>query len=163
MPKRKKQLFVTALGLEKLKKELQDLKELRLKEIAQKLKKALEFGDLSENAEYQSAKEEQGLIMARIAELEDDIQNVAIIEDQGKKAATGGIIQIGSVVTIQNLTEKEPAETYTIVGSTEADPLQGKISNESPIGEAILEKKKGDTIKIKVPAGEYQYKIVDVK
>ncbi len=165
--KRKKTVFLTQEGLKQLTNELQNLKEVRRPEIAAKLKRALEFGDLSENAEYQEAKEEQALVEARIVELELQLKNVEMIEDVVQEAAhagtSGSVVQIGSTVTLQNLTEKDPPETYTIVGSMEADPLNGRISNESPIGNTILDKKKGDTVKVKVPAGIFEYKIVEVK
>ena len=114
--RKKKKIFVTAAGLQQLKDELQHLKEVRLKEIAEKLKRALEFGDLSENAEYQEAKEEQTFVLARIAELEDQIKNAELIEDKDDKTTATGIVQIGSKVTLKNVTDNDDPETYTIVG-----------------------------------------------
>lgn len=165
--KRKKTVFLTEEGLRQLTEELKHLKEVRRAEIAAKLKRALEFGDLSENAEYQEAKEEQALVEARIAELEEQLKNVEIIEEKTSSGGNAGgganIVQIGSTVTIKNITEDDDPETYVIVGSMEADPLNGRISNESPIGNAILEKKKGDVVKVKVPAGTFEFKVVEVK
>jgi transcription elongation factor GreA len=160
---RNRTVFLTADGLKQLEEELKLLKETRRAEIAAKLKRSLEFGDLSENAEYQEAKEEQALVEARIAELEEQLKHVELIEEKGERIQLHDVIQIGSTVTLQNITENDDPETYTIVGSMEADPLNGRISNESPIGSAILDKKKGDVVKVKVPAGVFEYKILQVK
>jgi len=163
MARNNKTIFVTADGLKQMEEELKFLQETRRAEIAAKLKRSLEFGDLSENAEYQEAKEEQALVEARIAELEEQLKHVELIEEKGERIQLHDVIQIGSTVTLQNITEHDDPETYTIVGSMEADPLNGKISNESPIGSAILDKKKGDVVKVKVPAGVFEYKILQVK
>jgi transcription elongation factor GreA len=160
---RNRTVFLTADGLKQLEEELKLLKETRRAEIAAKLKRSLEFGDLSENAEYQEAKEEQALVEARIAELEEQLKHVELIEEKGERIQLHDVIQIGSTVMLQNITENDDPETYTIVGSMEADPLNGRISNESPIGSAILDKKKGDVVKVKVPAGVFEYKILQVK
>jgi len=163
MARNNKTIFVTADGLKQMEEELKFLQETRRAEIAAKLKRSLEFGDLSENAEYQEAKEEQALVEARIAELEEQLKHVELIEEKGERIQLHDVIQIGSTVTLQNITEHDDPETYTIVGSMEADPLNGRISNESPIGSAILDKKKGDVVKVKVPAGVFEYKILQVK
>jgi transcription elongation factor GreA len=162
MARNTKTIFVTADGLKQMEEELKFLQETRRAEIAAKLKRSLEFGDLSENAEYQEAKEEQAFVEARIAELEEQLKHVELIEEKGERIQLQDVIQIGSTVTLQNITEHDDPETYTIVGSMEADPLNGKISNESPIGSAILDKKKGDVVKVKVPAGVFEYKILQV-
>lgn len=154
------QVLLTKEGLQKLKEELEYLQKTKRKEVADRLKEAISYGDLSENSEYEEAKNEQAFVEGRIIELEKKIKNAKIItEKHAKKAA----VQVGATVKVQNLSDKkaEP-ETYTIVGSTEADPLQHRISNESPVGEALLGKVKGDTVMVKVPAGEVEYKIVDL-
>lgn len=154
------QVLVTEEGLKKLKAELKEFEEVRRKEVAARLKEAIAYGDLSENSEYEEAKNEQAFVEGRIVELEAMIANAKIIKDdkKGKKDH----VQIGSTVTVQNITEKDDPETYTIVGSTEADPVEHKISNESPIGSALLGKEKGDIVKVKVPAGIFEYKVVKI-
>ncbi len=154
-----KQVLVTEEGLKKLQVELEELKGPRRKELAKKLKEAIEYGDISENSEYDAAKGEQAMIESRIGELEAMIAKAAIIK--GDKSHQD-IVQIGSTVTLQNITENDDPETYTIVGSTEADPLDHKISNESPIGSAILGRGKGDVAKVRVPAGLFEYKVLKV-
>jgi len=155
------QVLVTEEGLKKLKAELKEFEEVRRKEVAGRLKEAISFGDLSENSEYEEAKNEQAFVEGRIVELEAMIANAKIIKDdkKGKKDT----VQIGSTVTVQNVTENDDPETYTIVGSTEADPVEHKISNESPIGSALLGKEKGEVVKVKVPAGIFEIKIVKIK
>ena len=155
------QVLVTKDGLAKLKEELHHYKDVRRKEVAQRLKEAISYGDLSENSEYEEAKNEQAFVEGRIIELEKMVDNSQIISDAVK--STDKVIQIGTTVTVQNITEKDEPETYTIVGSTEADPTAARISNESPIGSAILGKTKDDVVKVKVPAGLYEYKILKVK
>jgi len=155
------QVLVTKDGLTKLKEELKHYKDVRRKEIAQRLKEAISYGDLSENSEYEEAKNEQAFVEGRIIELEKMVDNSQIITEAVK--STDKVVQIGTTVTVQNITEKDEPETYTIVGSTEADPTAQLISNESPIGSAILGKIKDDVVKVKVPAGLYEYKILKVK
>ena len=155
-----KEILVTKAGLAKLVNELKEYKEVRRKEVAARLKEAIAYGDLSENAEYEEAKNEQAFVEGRIVELEKMIKNAKIITDDKSGQET---VQIGTTVTVQNVTENDDAETYTIVGSTEADPLESKISNESPIGSAILGKTKNDIVKVKVPAGVFEYKILKIK
>lgn len=153
--------LVTKEGFKKLKDELEHLENVRRREVASRLKEAIAYGDLSENSEYQEAKEEQAFVEGRISELHQMVKNVKIIgESTGKK---GKIVKIGSTVTVQNLTEKDEPETYTIVGSTEADPRNNRISNESPIGIAILDKDEGDEVTVKSPSGVCKYRIVKVK
>jgi transcription elongation factor GreA len=155
-----KQVLVSKEGLEKLKKELTEYKENRRKQVAQRLKEAISYGDLSENSEYEEAKNEQAFVEGRIIELEKMVKNAKIITEE-KSTNTG--VQIGTTVTVQNMTDNDEPETYTITGSTEADPVAQKISNESPIGSALLGKNKGDVITVKVPAGIYEYKILKIK
>lgn len=155
------QVLITKKGLSKLKEELKYFKDVRRKEVAKRLKEAISYGDLSENAEYEEAKNEQAFIEGRIIELEKMIDNAQIITEGKKSADT--TVQIGTTVTVQNVTENDDPETYTIVGSTEANPTEYKISNESPIGSALLGKSKNDVIKVKVPAGIFEYKILKVK
>ncbi len=156
------QVFVNKEGLVKLKEELKQFKGERRKEVAERLKEAISYGDLSENSEYEEAKNEQAFIEGRIIELEKMIDNAKIITEKSTKS-TDTSVQIGTTVTVQNITEKDDPETYTIVGSTEADPTENKISNESPIGSALLGKIKNDVIKVKVPAGIFEFKILKIK
>lgn len=155
------QVLVTKKGLKKLEDELTHIKDVRRKEVAARLKEAISYGDLSENSEYEEAKNEQAFIEGRALELEKMISNAKIISDT--KKSTDATVQIGTTVTVQNITEKDDPETYTIVGSTEANPTENKISNESPIGSAILGRTKNDVIKIKVPAGIFEFKIVKIQ
>ena len=151
--------LVTREGLKKLKDEIDELENVKRKEVAQRLKEAISFGDLSENSEYEDAKNEQALTEVRIAELKGMIKTAKIITE---KKSDGKIVRIGSTATIQNLTDKDDPETYTIVGSTEANPAEAKISNESPIGAAIVDKEQGTEVKVITPAGKKLYKIVKV-
>lgn len=153
-------VLLTKEGLKKLKKELEYFKETKRKDVAKRLKEAISYGDLSENSEYEEAKNEQAFIEGKILELEKTLMNVTIITDT---IVNENSVKIGTTITVQNITENDEPETYTIVGSTEADPTNYKISNESPIGSALLEKIKGDIIKVKVPAGLYEYKILNIK
>ncbi len=155
-----KVVLITKEGLDKLKTELKEFQGVRRKEVAERLKEAIAYGDLSENSEYEEAKNEQAFVEGRIVELEQMIANAKIISDA---KSTQGTVQIGTTVTVQNVTENDEPETYTIVGSTEADPLEHKISNESPIGSALLGKEKNEVVKVKVPAGIFEYKILKVK
>ena len=155
------QVLVTKEGLAKLKEELQYFKDVRRKEVAKRLKEAISYGDLSENSKYEEAKNEQAFIEGRIIELEKMIDNAKIITEV--KKSTESTVQIGTTVTVQNITDNDDPETYTIVGSTEADPTMNKISNESPIGSALLGKTKNDIIKVKVPAGILEFKVMKIK
>ncbi len=150
-----KKILLTAKGLQKLKDELEDLKTRGRREVAERLKEAIAYGDLSENAEYDEAKNQQAFIEQRIAILEEQIKNAVVVKE-GK----GDTVQIGSKVVLKEGKEKHE---FVIVGSTEADSMAHKISNESPVGEAILGKKKGDKVKVKAPGGEFEYEILDIK
>ncbi len=152
-----KKILLTAAGLQKLQDELEHLKGQGRKDVAARLKTAIEFGDLSENAEYDEAKNQQAASEGRILELESQLKDVEVVE-----GAKTGEVQIGSTVTIKLKGEKD-SHNYTIVGSTEADSLVNKISNESPVGEAVLGKKKGDKVIVKAPGGEFEYEVVEVK
>ncbi|OGY79057.1 MAG: transcription elongation factor GreA [Candidatus Kerfeldbacteria bacterium RIFCSPHIGHO2_02_FULL_42_14] len=149
--------FITKEGLKKLQAELEDLKTVKRKEVAQRIKEAKELGDLSENAEYSSAKEEQSFIDGRILELEELLRSVVII----KKKIFGGKITIGSTVKLK--TNDGTIVTYTISGSNEADPSKGFISNESPIGQSLLTKKIGDTISVQAPRGTVTFEIIEIQ
>lgn len=152
-------VLVTKSGLEMLKSELEELKTTRRHEVAQKIKEATEYGDLSENSEYDEAKNEQAFLEARILELEQMIKNAEIIDDSKTK---GNSVGIGMTVVIAS--DREDGEqTYTIVGAVESDPLNGRISNESPVGKAILGKKKGDKVDVKTPSGSMAYTVIDVR
>lgn len=154
------QTLITKEGLKKLKEEFEHLKNVRRKEVAQRLKEAISYGDLSENSEYEEAKNEQAFLEGRIIELDRKIKNAKIISD---KKATDKEVNIGSQVTIKNLTDAdEEHETYTIVGATEADPFAYLISNESPIGKALLSHVKGDCVSVVTPSGTIEYEIMKV-
>ncbi|HNZ83640.1 MAG TPA: transcription elongation factor GreA [Sedimentibacter sp.] len=150
--------LITAEGLEELKAELDELKLVKRKEISEKIKAALAFGDISENAEYDEAKNEQANVESRIAKLEIMIKNAKVIKTSKKN----GVVNIGSKVKIKDLEFDEEME-YTIVGSAEADPFKGRISNVSPLGEALLGKKLGEIIEVESPVGDkIKYQIITV-
>jgi transcription elongation factor GreA len=155
----KKATLVTKEGLDKLVEELDLLKNTRRKEVAARIKEAISYGDLSENSEYEEAKNEQAFVEGRILELEEKVKTAKIIS--GKASKEGKTVQLGSTVHLKNITKgKSDDEIYTLVGSEEANPFEGKISNESPVGSVLLDKKVGDTIKAAVPAGSVEYKIM---
>lgn len=152
--------YLTSEGVQKLKAELEYLKTEKRDEIAKRLKFAIEQGDISENADYDSAKEDQGFMEGRIKELENMLANVTIIDDIEREK---GVVSIGSKVTLQEEGETEK-EVYTIVGTAEADPKNNKISFESPLGKAIFGQKKGKTVTINPPEGEsFRMKIIKVE
>lgn len=148
-----KKFNLTQAGIDELQKELDELIAQR-SVIADKIKTAREFGDLSENAEYQTARLEQERLEARISELEHILQNVEVI----KKPKGDSKVQLGSTVTLKN----GKTQTFQVVGTVEADPLNGKISDESPIGQALLGKKLGDAVEIKTAAETTSYKITEI-
>lgn len=157
----KKATLITKDGLKNLKEELDQLKSVKRREVAARIKEAISFGDLSENSEYEEAKNEQAFLEGRILDLEQKIKNAKIISD---KHQTVKSVQLGSMVHLANLAKtKDNIEIYTIVGSTEADPFEAKISNESPVGSALLDKNKGDKIKVHVPSGSVEYEIMKVE
>ncbi|MDO8504525.1 MAG: transcription elongation factor GreA [Candidatus Liptonbacteria bacterium] len=148
--------YLTPERLEELKKELETLKSEKREDVSERLKRAKEFGDLSENSEYVEAREEQSLVEARIYELEEMLKQASII----KKGAGGSEVSIGSTVTV----EKDKQEkVYTIVGSVESKPEENKISNESPLGAAFLGKKVGDSVSVSIPNGTAVYKITRIE
>lgn len=149
--------YVTKEGFEEMKKELEYLQTEKRPEVIESLKEARALGDLSENAEYDAARTEQAEVEARIATLTSMIENAEVIEE-----ADTDEVSIGNVVEIEYIEDGEK-ETYTIVGSTEADPFENKISNESPIAVAIMGKKKGQKAKVSSPNGEYEVKVVNIK
>lgn len=151
-----KKNLMTYEGLRKLEDELMELKVVRRKEIAQKIKEAREQGDLSENAEYDAAKDEQRDIEARIEELEAILKNAQVAEEVEEDR-----VGIGSTVKVLDVEYNEERE-YQLVGSTEIDSLKGRISNESPVGHALLGSKVGDVVTVEAPNGEYQLKVLDV-
>lgn len=153
-----KEIFVTEEGLKKLEEELEYLKTVERKKIAEKIKTAVSFGDLSENSEYDEAKNEQAIIEARIAELEEQLKNVRIVD---ASVLTNDIVRVGLSVKIKNVDSGE-TEEYRIVGVTEADPFEGLISDESPIGKALLGQKVGTVVEVEIPLGTVKYKITKI-
>ncbi len=150
--------ILTQAGLEKLESELNELKITRRKEVAQKIKEAREQGDLSENAEYDAAKEEQRYIEARIAELEGILKNAAVVDTE---EIDENAVNVGHTVRVKNETRKIE-QSFTIVGSSEANSLNGYISNESPIGRVLLGRKVGDKVTVDAPIGEIKLKILEI-
>lgn len=153
-----KKNILTYKGLRAYEDELEELKIVRRKEVAQKIKEARELGDLSENAEYDAAKDEQRDIEARIEELEKLLKNAVVVDEEEVDLEK---ISIGCRVRLLDVDEKEELE-YKIVGSSEADSLNGKISNESPVGKALLGAKKGSTIKVETQVGVIKYKVLAI-
>ncbi|MEK7507700.1 MAG: transcription elongation factor GreA [Patescibacteria group bacterium] len=147
--------YLTKDRLVEIKKELEDLKNKKRVEVAERLRSAKEYGDLSENAEYTQAREEQASVETRIFELEELLQEVSIIEK-----SEGGLVQIGSTVIVK---KGDGEFRYSIVGSYEARPEEGKISDESPLGHAFMNRKAGETVTISTPSGKETYQIVKVE
>ena len=153
-----KDIFFTPEGLEKIENEIEFLKTVRRKEVAERIKVALGYGDLSENSEYDEAKNEQAQVEERIVKLENMVRNAVVIESDDLNTE---IVNIGSTVSVKDLnTDKE--STYTIVGSAESSPLEGKISNESPVGSKLIGKKIGDVIDIEVPKGTITLEVMNI-
>ncbi len=151
-------VYVTEEGLQKLKEELDLLTNVKREEVAIKLQTAIAQGDLKENADYHAAKEEQGFIEMRIKDIEDSLRRIKIIKDAGPS----DVVRVGSTVTVFD-EEFEEEETYYIVGAHEADPANGRISNESPYGQALIGAKKGQTVNVKTPGGQVRLKITSIK
>ena len=149
--------IMTYEGLKKLEDELQDLKVNRRKEVAQKIKEAREQGDLSENAEYDAAKDEQRDIEARIEEIEKILKNAEVADDE----FGAGVINLGSTVTVYDC-EFDEELVFKLVGSTEAKSLENKISNEAPLGKALIGKVAGDEVEVETPSGIMKYKVINV-
>ena len=152
-----KKKLMTYEGLKKLEDELQDLKVNRRKEVAQKIKEAREQGDLSENAEYDAAKDEQRDIEARIEEIEKILKNAEVADDE----FGAGVINLGSTVTVYDC-EFDEEIVFKLVGSTEAKSLENKISNEAPLGKALIGKVAGDEVEVETPSGIMKYKVINV-
>ncbi|MFJ5621481.1 transcription elongation factor GreA [Peribacillus loiseleuriae] len=150
---------MTKEGKEKLEQELEYLKAVKRKEVVERIKIARSFGDLSENSEYDSAKEEQAFVEGKITTLENMIRNAKIIVEDGTNSDTVGL---GKTVTFVELPDGDE-ETYSIVGSAEADPFEGKISNDSPIAKSLIGKKLGETVTVNTPGGDISVKIISVK
>jgi transcription elongation factor GreA len=149
--------YLTPEGKLKLEEELEHLKTTKRKELAERLNFAIKQGDLSENADYIAAKEDQAFLEGRIRTLENMLRHVSIIEDQ-----TGGAVRIGSRVTVAEVGYGDP-ETFSIVGAAEADPTRQRISNESPLGSALLGKHVGDKVEVDAPAGKIVFAIVSIE
>jgi transcription elongation factor GreA len=152
------QTYLTAEGAARLKAELEELKGPARDELAKRLRSAIQMGDLSENADYHKAKEDQGFLEGRIQELEHTIRNAKIIEELPVQTEE---VAVGSHVTIQE--EDFPPETYHVVGSKEAEPRKGRISNESPIGRALMGARVGDTVSAETPNGTIKFKILKIE
>ena len=153
-----KEYKLSAARLEELKNELSYLKTVREKEVADQIKEARSFGDLSENSEYDEAKNEQGKLYSRIAELENILANCSVIEEDTDTNA----VRLGSRITVEDV-ELGGQETYQVVGSQEADPMNGRISEESPFGKALLGKSVGEIVIVEAPAGNVEYKVLDIQ
>jgi len=151
--------FLTKEGYQKMQDELDYLRTKKRQEVADRLHEAMEGGELIENAEYEAAKNEQAFVEGRIQELEMLLATARVIENNGKKKKD--TVQVGTTVTIKENGFDE--ETYTIVGAVEANPREGKISNESPIGKAILNRKLNDTVQVEAPDGSYTVRIVKIQ
>ncbi len=149
--------YLTPAGEAKLNAELQELKGTKREELSKRLRSAIQMGDLSENADYHKAKEDQGFLEGRIQEIEAILRNAVIIE----KTQSKGVVFIGSLVTIQE--DNFDPETYHLVGATEADPRHGRISHESPIGRALMDKKVGDIAEAETPGGKIKFTILKIE
>ncbi len=155
-----KVFILTREGYDKLLSELDYLRNVKRREVADRIREAISYGDLSENSEYEDSKNEQAFVEGRIMELEEKVKYVQIIEDTQKKTAS---VQLGSTVTVKIQGGKTASEmTFTIVGSTEADPIKGKISNVSPVGNALLDHSAGETVDVHAPSGLVHYEIIKV-
>ena len=151
-----KTTYISKDGLDKLRAELDEMVTVRRPEIAQRIHDAKEHGDLSENAEYEDAKNEQAFVEGRIQTLETMIKNASLIDEH----TSTDHVQIGSTVKVKG---EDGTETFSIVGSAEAKPADGRISNESPVGRALLGRRKGDKVVVKVPAGDFAYTILEIR
>jgi len=152
------EVLLTMEGLKKLESELEELKSVRRHQVAERIKQAIEFGDISENSEYEDAKNEQAFIEGRIATLENKLRNAKLIDDDGDLEE----VRLGRTVLLKDMETGETLE-YSLVGSMEADPGQNRISNASPVGKAIMGHKQGEIIEVNVPAGVIPYQIVEIK
>ena len=153
-----KEVFMTEEGLKKHEAELEELKSVKRREVSEKIKVALGYGDLSENSEYDEAKNEQAMVEARIAELEDMLQNVKIIDES---VISPDVVHLGTRLVVLDPVFDEEV-TYKIVGSKEANPMEDRISDESPVGKALLGHRKGDKVEVETPGGVSVYTIVEI-
>ena len=154
-----KELILTSEGYKKLQDEIELLSTVRRREVAERIRVAREFGDIAENAEYDSAKNDQAHLEARIAMLEERLKSARVVT---KKEIRSGEVSVGTKVRLKDMKSNKTVE-YHIVGSAEADPAEMKLSNESPVGKAIMGRKKGDVVEVSVPRGTLTFKIMDVK
>jgi transcription elongation factor GreA len=154
-----KEVILTPDGLKRLEEELETLKSVKRREVAERIKVAIGYGDISENSEYEDAKNEQAFIEGRVITLEKMLRNARIINSD---EIVTDVVSIGVTVSVEDLEYGDVME-YTIVGTAESDPLNNKISNESPVGRAIIGKKIGTIVDVSVPAGVIQYKILDIR
>lgn len=154
-----KEVLLTPSGLQKLEEELDYLRTVKRKEVAERIKIAISYGDISENSEYEDAKNEQAFIEGRIITLEKMLRNARIIKDSDVETH---VVSVGSTIKLKDM-EFGDIVQYTIVGSAEADPIDNKISNESPVGKALLGRSIGNLVDVNVPAGAIQYEILEIK
>ena len=151
-----KDVLLTPEGLENLKKEIEHLSTTKRREVAERIKEAREFGDITENSEYDDAKNEQAMLEARIMTLEDKLRSASVID---AKELSADVVRVGSQVQVTD--DKGKSLSYTIVGSTESNPSENKLSNESPVGKALVGRKKGDSVKVVLPSGKQRELKVD--
>jgi transcription elongation factor GreA len=154
-----KEVILTPEGYEKLKHEIEELSTVKRREVAERIRIAREFGDIAENAEYDDAKNEQMLLEHRIATLEERLRDARVID---KKSVPKDVVSVGSHVKLRDVDAKKTFE-YFIVGSAEANPSENKVSNESPVGKAIIGHKKGETVEVVAPRGKMKFKILEIK
>ena len=154
-----KEVILTPEGYKKLQEEIEYLSNDKRREVADRIRIAREFGDITENAEYDDAKNEQALLEHRIATLEERLRDAKVIN---KKDVAKDVVSVGSKVKLRDVDAKQTVE-YHIVGSAEANPAQNKLSNESPVGKAIIGHKKGETVEVAAPRGSMKYKILEIK
>jgi transcription elongation factor GreA len=154
-----KEVILTAEGYEKLKQEIEVLQTEKRREVAERIRIAREFGDIAENAEYDDAKNEQAMLEHKIAQLEERLLTARVIT---KKEISKDTVSVGSTVRLRDVAAKQTFE-YHIVGSAEANPAENKLSNESPVGKAIMGHKKGDTVKVTAPRGSLTFKILEIR
>jgi transcription elongation factor GreA len=154
-----KETVLTPEGYDRLKEEIEHLSTTKRREVAERIKQAREFGDIAENSEYDDAKNEQMMLEHRIAQLEERLRNARVVEATELEK---GVVGVGTRVRLKDLDANETIE-YHVVGSAEANPAERKLSNESPVGRAIIGRKKGETVEVAAPRGALKYKIMDVK
>ena len=154
-----KEVILTPEGYDRLKQEIEELSTTKRRDVAERIRIAREFGDIAENAEYDDAKNEQMLLEHRIATLEERLRDARVID---KKSVPKDVVSVGSKVRLRDVDAKQTVE-YHIVGSAEANPSENKLSNESPVGKAIIGKKKGETVEVAAPRGKMRFKILEIK